>query len=84
MQLDDNRVQRERSVEDFYTVWNASVCTPKASNIQLVFFRHKKNKDVIVKILHNEREVSIPVETDIYPYYHWQDVECFYREVMEK
>ncbi|MFA5227318.1 MAG: histidine-type phosphatase [Bacteroidales bacterium] len=83
MQLDDNR-SSEKDPLKIYTVWNASVCTPKASNIQLVFFRHKKNKDVIVKILHNEREVSIPVGTDIYPYYHWQDVECFYREVMEK
>ena len=48
-----------------------------AGNIQMVFFRNKAG-DVIVKFMHNERETSIPVETDIYPFYHWGDVRAYY------
>jgi hypothetical protein len=46
------------------------------ANIQLIFYR--KGNDVIVKFLHNERETSIPVSTDIAPYYHWKDVRQFF------
>ena len=28
----------------------------------------------------NENETSIPVKTDCYPYYHWNDVKKFYRD----
>ena len=55
-----------------------------AGNVQIVFFRNKKNADdVIVKFMLNERETSIPVDTDIAPFYHWNDVKAFYNEVLE-
>lgn len=54
---------------------------PMAGNIQLVFFRKSpkdtKDSDILVKILHNEKEVKIPVSTDIWPYYKWEDVKNF-------
>ena len=53
---------------------------PMAANIQLIFFRKPKSKDVLVKFLMNENETSIPVKTDCYPYYHWNDVKKFYRD----
>ena len=52
---------------------------PMASNIQIVFYKHRKTGDVLVKFLLNERECTIPVQTDMAPYYHWTDVEKFYR-----
>lgn len=47
--------------------------SPMAANIQLVFFRDKKG-DIIVKVMLNEREVALPIATDIAPFYHWRDL----------
>jgi hypothetical protein len=55
-----------------------------ASNIQIVFYKHKKTGDILVKFMLNERECTIPIETDMGPYYHWNDVEKFYRAKLEK
>ena len=55
-----------------------------AGNIQLVFFRKKGSpEDVIVKLLLHEHEVSIPVKTDMAPFYHWQDVRAFYKGIVD-
>lgn len=52
---------------------------PMAGNIQLIFFRNKKNPDdVIVKFMLNERETSIPIHTEQFPFYKWNDVKNFY------
>lgn len=66
---------------EVYKVWSDFKVVPMAANIQLVFFRKEKGnpEDVLVKILHNEKEVHIPVPTDRFPFYRWQDVENFYR-----
>lgn len=56
---------------------------PMAGNVQIVFFRNKKDhSDVIVKFMLHERETSIPVETDIYPFYRWSDVKAFYENIL--
>lgn len=54
--------------------WRVS---PMASNIQWVFYRNRQG-DVIVKFLLQEQEVDIPVQTDMYPYYRWEDVKAYY------
>ena len=53
-----------------------------AANVQIVFFRNADN-DVIVKFMHNEREQPVPVKTDIYPFYHWKDVEAYYSAIAD-
>lgn len=56
---------------------------PMAGNVQIVFFRNKKNnRDVIVKFMLHEKEISIPVETNIYPFYNWNDVKSFYENIL--
>ena len=55
---------------------------PMAANIQLVFYRKAKSRDILVKFLMNENETSIPLKTDCYPYYHWRDVEAYYRQMI--
>ena len=57
---------------------------PMASNIQIVFYKNKKSDDVLVKLMLNERECTIPVQTDMAPYYHWTDVEQYYRAKLAK
>ena len=51
-------------------------------NIQIVFFRNRKG-EVLVKFLLNENEVGIPVDTDRYPYYRWEDVRSYYETLYQ-
>lgn len=68
---------------DFYKNFADFKIAPMAGNIQIVFFRNKKNNDdIIVKFMLNERETSIPIDTDIAPFYHWNDVKAFYTAVL--
>lgn len=57
---------------------------PMASNIQIVFYKHRKTGNILVKFMLNERECTIPVQTDMAPYYHWNDVEQYYRAKLQK
>ena len=62
-----------------YYYQNYETC--KASNIQLVFYRAEANShDVLMKCLLNGSEATLPVPSDIKPYYHWTDVLSFYRQ----
>lgn len=71
--------------EDFYKGWCDWKVTPMAANIQLIFYRNpKKPETVLVKILHNERETSVPVDTDIWPYYDWNDLKAYFNGVMKQ
>ncbi|MBQ2090480.1 MAG: hypothetical protein II466_02610 [Bacteroidales bacterium] len=57
---------------------------PMAANIQLVFFRKAGSDDILVKFMMNENETSIPIKTDCYPFYHWSDVEPYYRNMLKE
>ncbi|MDD2358688.1 MAG: hypothetical protein PHX13_12330 [Thiovulaceae bacterium] len=70
----------ENNPEKVYQVWSDFKVSPMGANLQIVFFRNKKSRDVIVKILHNEKEIEIPVKTDIAPFYHWKDVQEYYKK----
>ena len=63
--------------DELYKYWCDFKATPMASNIQMIFFDNKQG-DVLVKIMHNEREVHIPVATKQWPYYKWSDVKDYY------
>lgn len=56
---------------------------PMAGNVQWVFFRKPGSDDILVKFLMNENETSIPIPTDLYPFYHWKDVENHYRTMLK-
>ena len=56
---------------------------PMAGNVQWVFFRKPGSNDILVKFLLNENETSIPITTDKYPFYHWKDVEKYYRDILD-
>lgn len=61
-------------------VWRNYNIFPMACNVQLAFYRPKKGKDgdILVKAMLNEREVSLPVATDQYPYYKWSVLRKYY------
>lgn len=71
---------------EFYRYFSDWKIAPMAGNIQLIFFRNKKNpSDILVKFMLNERETSIPVDTDIFPFYRWEDARGFLlKEISEE
>ena len=56
---------------------------PMACNVQLIFYRKAKNNDILVKVLLNENEASLPVKTDCAPYYHWKDVRAYMENLVK-
>ena len=58
---------------------------PMGCNIQMILYRSKPgDTDVLAKVLLNEREVTLPLETDCAPYYHWKDVRQYYLTKLEE
>jgi len=58
--------------------WWCSDVFPMAANLQFIFYRSSpKDKDVLMKVLLNEKEATLPIATDCAPYYHWADVRSY-------
>ena len=74
----------DTDLENLYKKISIDKLIPMAANIQLVFYRKDGSDDVLVKFLLNENETSIPVKTDVAPYYHWSDVKRYWDEHPEK
>ena len=74
----------DTDIENLYRKISIDKLIPMAANIQLVFYRKDGSDDILVKFLLNENETSIPVKTDVAPYYHWTDVKRYWDEHPEK
>ena len=73
------------STDDLEEVADNWCCTdfiPMAGNIQLVYYRKAGSDDVLVKVLMNEREATLPIATDIAPFYHWSEVRAYFMDVL--
>lgn len=73
----------EDKASDLHKVYADFKVSPMAGNLQMVFFKNDSG-DVIVKFMLNEKELSIPVNTDIAPFYHWNDVKAYYRAILDR
>lgn len=63
-------------LQEVYSVADA----PMACNVQIVFYKSRKaSKPVLVKLLLNGREESLPIDAVDGPYYDWNDVQAFFR-----
>lgn len=69
--------------ENLHKHWLDFNITSMAVNVQIVFYRNKQG-DVLVKVLHNENEVRLPVKSDLAPYYRWEDFRRYYLDRIEK
>ncbi len=65
-----------KSVFTFSDVWNASGIIPMSANIQWILYSNGEN--FLIKILLNEKEVPLPVDTKTFPYYNWNNVKSYY------
>ena len=58
--------------------WYSFEQMPMGSNLQMIFYRDKKG-DVLVKILRNEQETTIPALKPYKgPYYRWKDLRDYF------
>ena len=83
MQLEGTTAQ----VTDFselYKVWCDYKIIPMAGNLQMIFYKSDKSKDILVKIMLNENEVKLPLESKTAPYYKWDEVEAYYRNILKE
>lgn len=71
--------------EEVAKKWFDYKITPMATNIQFVFYRKStKDKDVIFKVLLNEDEATLPLKSDIAPYYRWSDFKAYFNHKLEE
>lgn len=66
--------------EKIATQWFDYKITPMATNLQFVFYRKAKSDDILVKVLLNEDEATLPIQSDVAPYYHWNDFKAYCQE----
>ena len=57
--------------------WRGYQFITMASNMQFVFYRSKKSPDVLVRILHNENDMTLPIESATAPFYKWEEVKSY-------
>ena len=58
--------------------WFQNYNTPKAANLQFVFYRSKKNPDILFKVLRNGHEATLPqLDAADGPYYRWDDFKAW-------
>ena len=70
------------SFDQVNSVWNSSVSICMASNLQMIFYRNRKN-EVIVKLMYNEKETTIPaLNTWSGPYYKWSDLKAYFKSLL--
>ena len=65
--------------------WADFNISPMGANIQIIFYRESpEDDDVLLKVLLNEREGSLPLPADNAPYYRWKDFRKYYLNKLEK
>jgi len=72
-------------MENLHKVYRDYEISPMAANVQFVFYK-KKGSPILVKVLLNETEQTLPVTCDTAtvkncpaaPYYRWEDVRAYY------
>ena len=66
--------------------WDVYNVFPMGCNVQFVFYKNQKDtkKDVLVKVLLNENEATLPIKAYTGPYYKWKDVRAYMTKILGK
>ena len=71
-------VSERYTLEEAAANWLPSWFCPFAANLQMIFYRSEKNKDILVKFLMNERETRLPALKAVDGiFYRWNDVKAW-------
>lgn len=72
-----NGMHEKWSAFEAHEYWSSSEFIPMASSLQMVFYQNKKG-EVLVKLLYNEKETSIPaLKPTSGPYYSWSSLKDY-------
>ena len=64
--------------------WWACNVFPMGANLQIIFYRRDlSDDDVLLKVLLNEEEATLPLPTDRPPYYRWKDFREHYLKKLD-
>ena len=86
----DNCGMAVENLDELDKYWRNYRIFPMGCNIQLIFYKPlptspkgkkkglPKPGPVLVKALLNERETYLPIKTDNWPYYNWEDLRQYY------
>lgn len=81
-----------KSIDDLEKIDQEKWCDynifPMACNIQFIFYRKTgadpgDTADVIFKVLRNENEATLPIATDMAPYYRWSDFKAYFEKKLD-
>ncbi|MBR5171448.1 MAG: histidine-type phosphatase [Muribaculaceae bacterium] len=75
---------RTTDLDNLDKYWQSYKIFPMATNLQFVYFRKAGDDDILVLPLLNEREATLPVKTDVAPYYHWSDVRDYFIDKLSR
>ena len=59
---------------DIFPMWKM----PMGGSLQLIFYRDRRGKDVLVKLLLHEKEARLPITPVEGPYYRWSEVKEYF------
>lgn len=87
MELNDSAVDLT-DLDALAARWRNYEIFPMGSNIQMIFYRPKKNPaftpdEVLVKVMLNEAEATLPVKAVSGPYYRWSDLRDHYMKKLD-
>jgi len=71
------------NLDELHLYWQDYNTIPKACNVQMIFYRPvgtngNNADDILVKVLLNEHEATLPVQAVEGPYYRWNDLKQYY------
>lgn len=69
----------DTDLRHYTDVWKAGSVICFSANVQWIVYRAANAPDLI-KVLYNEHPVHLPIKTNAFPYYKWEDVHRFYKE----
>ena len=72
------------NLETLDQYWQSYKFFPMAANLQFVYFRKAGSDDILLLPLLNEHEATLPVETDVAPYYNWSDVRDYFIDKLSR
>ncbi len=67
--------------EDVKNWWRGDF-VPMASNLQLIFYRSSRSGEILVKVLYNGVEASLPFNETAPGFYSWTDFRNYYSELI--
>ena len=79
----NNVAYRTDNLNELTDKWRDFDFIPMAANLQIVFFKNSKN-DVILKVLLNENEATLPIRSVGANCYSWKDFKNFYQQILNK